>query len=124
MATSIPTGQEQLTDEIKRTRADLGDTVEALAAKTDITGRAKQAAGETVAQAKQTLAAAGTTTARVAGSTRERLAVATRRPTVRKALPVAAVAAVLGAAAVLIQQRRAAARRASSGPAAWFDRFR
>jgi ElaB/YqjD/DUF883 family membrane-anchored ribosome-binding protein len=37
---------EEIRDDIDRTRADLGDTVEALAAKTDVKGQAKQRVSE------------------------------------------------------------------------------
>jgi ElaB/YqjD/DUF883 family membrane-anchored ribosome-binding protein len=37
---------EQIREDIERTRGDLGDTVEALAAKTDVKGQAKQRAEE------------------------------------------------------------------------------
>ncbi|MFC4068595.1 DUF3618 domain-containing protein, partial [Actinoplanes subglobosus] len=87
---SRPTGREHLADDIQRTRADLGDTVTEAAARTDVTGRAKQAVSETAVQARRRLAAAGETTARVAGSTKERLAEASRRPAVRRSLPAAA----------------------------------
>jgi hypothetical protein len=105
---SRPTDRERLVGEIERTRADLGGTVEALAAKTDVTTRAKQAAGDTAVQARKRIAAAGESTARFAGSTKERLAEASRRPAVRRSLPPAAIATVLavGAAIVVVRRRR------------------
>ncbi|GIE28533.1 hypothetical protein Ait01nite_015780 [Actinoplanes italicus] len=123
---STPAGQERLTSEIRQTRADLGATVEALAAKTDVKTRAKQAVSDTAAQARDRVSAATTSTARLAGSTKERLAEAGRRPTTRRALPPAAIAlaAAVGATIVVVRRRRAAARRVSSGPAAWLRRFR
>ncbi len=42
---------QELTEEIERTRAELGDTVEALAAKADVKARAQ----EKVADARQTI---------------------------------------------------------------------
>lgn len=45
---------EALQQDIERTRAQLGDTVEALAAKADIKGRAERAASQAAAQARQT----------------------------------------------------------------------
>jgi hypothetical protein len=50
---------EQVQAEIEATRAELGDTVEALVAKTDVKGQAKQAVNDakaTVADAKATVA--------------------------------------------------------------------
>ncbi|WP_433363259.1 DUF3618 domain-containing protein [Actinoplanes sp. CA-142083] len=43
---------QQLRAEIEQTRADLGETVEALAAKTDIKSRAKEAASDATERAK------------------------------------------------------------------------
>ena len=42
-----------LRDEIRQTRADLGETVQALAAKADLKARAKESAGRTAAQLRQ-----------------------------------------------------------------------
>jgi hypothetical protein len=46
MSDPTPTDPAELRAEIAQTRADLGDTVEALAAKTDVSGRARQAASD------------------------------------------------------------------------------
>ena len=40
--TTTPAGRHELRTEIEQTRAELGDTVEALAAKTDVKARAKR----------------------------------------------------------------------------------
>jgi hypothetical protein len=45
---------EELRADVERTRENLGETVEALAGKTDIKGRSKQAVGNVTAQARQT----------------------------------------------------------------------
>jgi hypothetical protein len=121
-----PADQDRLAGEIRQTRADLGDTVEALAAKTDVTGRAKQAVSETAAQGRQRLAEATTKTAELAGSAKQRVVEAGHDPTTRRVLPPAAIvaAAVAGATFIVVRRRRAAARRVSTGPAAWLRRFR
>ncbi|WP_433828511.1 DUF3618 domain-containing protein [Actinoplanes sp. CA-015351] len=123
-----PTDPAQLRAEIQQTRADLGGTVEALAAKTDVKTRAKQALSDTAGQARQRVSVATAKTAQAAVTTKERLTEASRHPTVRRALPptaiTAAAAAVLCTALVVVQRRRAAARRARSGPAAWLRRYR
>lgn len=59
-------------DEIAATRADLGDTVEALAAKTDVKGRPKDAISDAADQAKQKVAAATDRAAQAAGREHER----------------------------------------------------
>lgn len=50
-----PTDPGQLHGEIQQTRAELGDTVEALAAKTNVKARSKRAAGQLADQAKDAL---------------------------------------------------------------------
>ncbi|MBO1334518.1 DUF3618 domain-containing protein [Streptomyces sp. VRA16 Mangrove soil] len=54
---------EELRAQIERTRADLGDTVEALAAKADVKGRAKDKAAQVKDQVREQ-AAAGAEAAR------------------------------------------------------------
>jgi len=46
MTTPTPTDPQELRAEIRRTRAELGQTIEALAAKTDVKARAKGAAAD------------------------------------------------------------------------------
>ena len=53
-----PTDPRELRAEIEQTRADLGETVEALSAKSDVKARAKHAAADAVDEAKQKLVAA------------------------------------------------------------------
>jgi vacuolar-type H+-ATPase subunit H len=55
MSQAVPTESSALPDEIEQTRADLGDTVEALTAKIDVTARAKDAMARTRSQAKTTV---------------------------------------------------------------------
>lgn len=104
-----PTDPQELRGEIAQTRADLGDTVEALAAKTDVKARAKHAAGEAAGQAKQKLADATDRAAQAAGSVKDRLD-HQLPPQVRRPLPWAALgagAAVIGLVVFLIRRRRA-----------------
>ena len=54
--TSGPQDRERLKEEIARTRADLGDTVEQLAAKTDVKARGKEAVANVADRAKTQLA--------------------------------------------------------------------
>ncbi len=111
MTSSIP--PQQLREEIEQTRTDLGGTVEALAAKTDVKARAKQQ-----------LTAVKDRTVQVAGTAKERVGRASRTPAARKAVPVTAIAAVVaalaGTAVVVVRRRQAAARR----PASWWKRYR
>jgi hypothetical protein len=92
---------EAIRADIAATRAELGDTVEALAAKTDVKARAK----ESVAAVEERAADAA------------RTAVVQVKETVRRRpAPVAAVLAGLAAlvGAVMVVRRRRAARRASA----------
>jgi prophage DNA circulation protein len=74
---TVPDDPEQLKQEIERTREQLGETVEALVAKTDVKARAKERAGQLsqvvkdkTAQAKdQTTAAVGQARGQLAGKT-------------------------------------------------------
>lgn len=49
----VPADPDALMEDINRTRAELGDTVEALVAKVDVKAQAKQRAAEVSSQAKQ-----------------------------------------------------------------------
>lgn len=51
----VPDDPNALVEDINRTRADLGDTVEALVAKVDVKAQAKQRAAEVSSQAKEKL---------------------------------------------------------------------
>ncbi|BEL04264.1 hypothetical protein Q0Z83_024550 [Actinoplanes sichuanensis] len=110
---------QQLRSEIAQTRADLGSTVEALAAKTDVKARAKQSAAELAERGREQLAATGDKVAATAEAVKDKIvsgtapvqqhartatskaASAARDPKVRStAVPVAAVA--LAAAGVIL----------------------
>jgi hypothetical protein len=116
---------QQLADEIARTRSDLGATVEALAAKTDVTARVKRSAADAAGRGRAQLAVARIRAAETAGTVRNRLATGTvpvreqartlqtkaataaRRPEVRrKAAPTAAVIALVAGVIVLVVRRR------------------
>ncbi|MEU4161745.1 DUF3618 domain-containing protein [Actinoplanes sp. NPDC026670] len=83
-----PDQPQQLHEEIAQTRAELGGTVEALAAKSDVKTRAKRALHDTTGRARRQVAAI-----------RKRAGEISQQPTVRRAAPPAAaaiLAAVLG----------------------------
>jgi Protein of unknown function (DUF3618) len=96
--------------DIERTRAELGDTVEALAAKTDVKARAQDAAHTAKVRMQDSVAE---TAHAVAGEARE-----VRRAIARRPVPAAAIAGLAAAVtAVLVilgqrSSRRRAARRA------------
>lgn len=105
-----PTDPEQLRAEIDQTRAELGDTVQALAAKTDVKARAKQAAGDAADGAKQKLNAAKDQAVDAATAVKDQLAQAEVPPQLRRPTPWAALAgaaALAGLVVVLIRRRRA-----------------
>ena len=54
---AVPADPDELVEDINRTRAELGDTVEALVAKVDVKARAQQRAAEVSTQAKGKLQA-------------------------------------------------------------------
>ena len=58
MTETPPSDPQALRAEIDQTRADLGETVEALAAKTDVKARAKHAASEPIDTIQQSVRAA------------------------------------------------------------------
>ncbi|MEU4689037.1 DUF3618 domain-containing protein [Actinoplanes sp. NPDC023714] len=115
---STPVDQQQLRTEIAQTRADLGGTVEALAAKTDVKARARQAIDETKtdvkARARRTIDDTRTRARLTAAATKDRLAYAasvakdkSKEPRVRRtAVPVAIAAASAVAAAIVVARRR------------------
>lgn len=113
-----PTDPQQLRAEIERTRAELGETVQELAAKADVKSRAKQAVGDAAGRARQRLAgvqeqatqAAGTVAGK-ASAARRQLADSDLPASVRRPLPLAAIAA--GAAALIITVVAVARRRRS-----------
>ena len=102
---------EQLRAEIEQTRADLGQTVEALAAKTDVTARAKEAAADAAGRAKTKLDdARHIATDRLAPAKERTLALKERAahdPAVRRSLlPAAGVAAMAVVGVILVVASR------------------
>jgi hypothetical protein len=101
--TETSRGADELRAEIETTRQDLGETLETLAAKTDVKARAKSAVDDKVAKTKsavedkvtQTKDAAGDMISTVKDKAGDALEAVP--PKARKQLPVAALAA-LGAA--------------------------
>jgi len=112
---------QQLRAEIEQTRADLGETVEALAAKTDVKARAKEAAADATERAKEAATeAAGKArdklddvrhiaTDRLAPA-REQAFVLKKRaaqdPAVRQSLPLVGAAALAVTGAILVATSR------------------
>ena len=100
--TSTPAGPRELREEIERTRADLGETAAALAAKADVKARAKESAAEAADRAK---AKAGVMADRVSGEvalTKQQLKDGDVSAVARRPAPVAAIAAVVAAVAAVI----------------------
>jgi hypothetical protein len=117
--------------DIERTRAELGDTVEALAAKTDVKARAQDAAHAAKVRAQDAAHAAkvrvqdgvAETAHAAADEAREVGRVIARRPV--PAAAVAGLAAAVTAALVILGQRsrrRRAARRALRARRRWPSR--
>jgi hypothetical protein len=132
MTLDTPDSTEALREEITRTRADLGETIEALAAKTDVKARAKDAVGDLAGHAKakagdvrdQTLGMVATATDRIsdaattvgdqmrsnAADVRESLADGDVLGAARKPLPIAGLAvaaALIGLVIYLVRRRNA-----------------
>jgi hypothetical protein len=89
--------------EIARTRADLGDTVQAITARMDVPARAREAVGNARDQVF-----------RMAGAAREQIGVSLRETSdaavIRKPLPlgtIVAAAVVVGLAIYLVRRNRA-----------------
>ncbi|MFI5889916.1 DUF3618 domain-containing protein [Actinoplanes sp. NPDC051513] len=101
---------QQLRAEIEQTRADLGETVEALAAKTDVKARAKGAASDAAGKAKEKLDDARHIAADRLAPAREQVFVLKKRaaqePAVRKSLPIVGVAALALTGAILVATSR------------------
>jgi hypothetical protein len=113
---STPAEPQQLRDEIEQTRADLGETVQALAAKTDVKARAKEKLAMAKGQAAQAAGEVRDQTARAAGvvaetaaSAKEQIAQGQVPPRMRRPLPWAAAGTAFvlaGLVIYLIRRRR------------------
>jgi len=104
-----PTDPQQLRAEIERTRTELGETVQELAAKTDVKGRAKQAIGDAAGRTQRKLSGvkdqAGQAAAVVAGrasTAKQQLADSNLPAPMRRPLPLATIAASAIAAIVVV----------------------
>jgi Protein of unknown function (DUF3618) len=69
--TTPPSDPDALREEIEQTRADLGDTVEALAHKLDVKAQAKEAVSDVKDKASTTLSSVQSSTAARAGQLRD-----------------------------------------------------
>ncbi|HEY1135229.1 MAG TPA: DUF3618 domain-containing protein [Nocardioides sp.] len=102
-------GVEELAEQVEETRADLAATVEALAAKADVPGRAKHKADEVVQHARVSAEVAAGQTVQAVEHVREQLTDDRGRPT-RAALGVAGGGLLLAGllvVAVVVGRRRA-----------------
>ena len=108
---STPTDTQLLREEIAQTRADLGETAAALAAKADVKARAKTKASEVAGRAAAVAVAARARASREAALTQHQLKNGDVVAVVRRPLPMAALAAVVSGAilAVIIRGRRSRA---------------
>src|SRR4051794_9858140 len=104
MAKRSPKDPDELRDEIEQTRADLGETVEALAAKADVKTRAKKAVASATdevkdkaqaakEQATEAAVAVGDRVRSGAAALREKVDEADVATVVRRPLPLAAIVA-------------------------------
>ncbi|HEX4661207.1 MAG TPA: DUF3618 domain-containing protein [Streptosporangiaceae bacterium] len=71
---TVPAAEQALRREIEQTREQLGETVQQLAAKTDVKGRARAKAAELTGRMKSSTAQAGTKAAAGAAGVRGRVA--------------------------------------------------
>lgn len=111
-----PADPQKLRAEIEQTRAELGDTVEQLAAKTDVKARAKQALGDAKGKARQTLTGLKDQAVHKAGVVSKKATTAKQQlsdsgapAALGRPLPLAAiaVAAAVIVSAVVVRRRRA-----------------
>jgi hypothetical protein len=95
-APAVPDDPEALAEDIKQTREQLGEAVEALAAKTDVKARAREKAAQVSSRVR-------VTTARAAHQARDRGGqLAAKTSTARQALPVVAAGSVTGSAVAVL----------------------
>jgi hypothetical protein len=104
---NTPPRTEELRDEIARTRADLGDTAAALAAKADVKTRAKESAARAGDRAKETAASLRERAADEAALTQQQFEDGDVADIARRPVPVAVLAVVVAAAVAVFLIRRA-----------------
>ena len=107
---TTPTDPEELREEIAQTRAELGETAAALAAKADVKARTKDAAADARARAAQAAAEAKDRAAQELALTQQQLknrdvASVARRPAPMIVL-AAAVSGIAALAIILIRRAR------------------
>jgi LPXTG-motif cell wall-anchored protein len=106
MSEPVSSDPEELREQIEQTRAELADTVQALAGKADVKGRAKDKAGELTAQAKAQAGHARTLAAQETQVAKQQI---TRTQAEKPWLfPAAGAIALLGLVAAFILRRRRA----------------
>lgn len=98
--TAVPDDPQALAEDIKQTREQLGQAVEALAAKTDVKARAREKAGQVSSRLRGATARAGHQAKNRGRTLGGKLAVTP--PAARQALPVAVAGIATGSAAGVI----------------------
>jgi Protein of unknown function (DUF3618) len=104
--TSAPGSVSQAQADVDRIRADLAATVDALVAKTDVAGRAKESAAHLTAEGRQRVEAAGEQVQETFEAAREKLIGAAGARTTTRTIAIGVASAVIVVAAVLISRRR------------------
>jgi ElaB/YqjD/DUF883 family membrane-anchored ribosome-binding protein len=101
-----PTDPQQLRAEIEQTRAELGETVQELAAKTDVKARAKQALGDATGRTRRKLSRVKDQAGQAADVVAKRASTAlddSNLPApIRRPLPLATIAAAAVTAIVVV----------------------
>lgn len=92
--------------DVDRIRADLAATVDALVAKTDVAGRAKQSAAHLTAEGRQRVEAAGEQVQETYEAAREKLLGAADGRVTPRSIAIGVGSAVLVVAAALLVRRR------------------
>jgi ElaB/YqjD/DUF883 family membrane-anchored ribosome-binding protein len=103
---SSPGSVDQAQAEVDRIRADLAATVDALVAKADVAGRAKESASYLTAESRQRVEAAGEQVQETYEAAREKLLSAADGRVTTRTIAIGVASAALVVAAVLIGRRR------------------
>lgn len=106
-ATSARGSVDQAQADVNRIRADLAATVDALAAKADVAGRAKESAAQLTAEGRHRIEAAGEQVHETYEAARDKLRSGSASERVNpQTIAIAAGSALLVVAAVLVGRRR------------------
>jgi hypothetical protein len=106
-AQSTPPGVRQAQADVDRIRADLAATVDALVAKTDVTGRAKESAAQLAAEGRHRVEAAGEQVQETFEAARDKLRASPVAEHVDpRTVGIGIASAVLVAVAVFVGRRR------------------